>query len=500
MNVPRSLQSIRFRLSLAFSTVVFSVGSFLIAGIYLYQVNQLSEPVLQSQPIILTDPSTGLPYESSIKLVFPEEVQRYVVEELEQSAYRRALHELRSATLGSMVVLFLASFGTGWLFAGWTLKPMERISGVARHITATDLNRRISMRGPDDELKALADTFDAMLDRLQESFEDQRRFAHEASHELRNPLAVARTNLELALTGGDEDEVRQAATIAFGATERMSALIEDLLEQARQGVPELHHGPANLSQIVEELATEFGAPAEQRRLKIVVDAASTRIASTSAAPPSDASAGVVLPQGAFVDSASHDSAFCEDASPDRGSTDGSGGAAAASGSVIVQGDAPALRRAVANLLSNAVRLAPERSTITIGVEASATEARISVADEGPGIAAEERHLVFDRFWRGSDPGSGSGLGLSIVRRIAERHGGSVSLWPNPVGGDEPPVEPKPVSIDVGSAVVPTGPAVLNQFGSTFTLHLPMQTRLQPSQRLREKTSLATQEPESRAID
>ncbi len=375
LTVPRPLQSIRFRLSLAFSIVVFSVGSFLIAGIYLYQVNSLADPVLQGQPVVMVDPETGELVETSIKVVFPEEAQQFAVEQIEQQSYRRALSQLRSATLASMAVLFLVSFGVGWLFAGWMLKPMERISAVVRDITANDLNRRISMRGPEDELKALADTFDAMLDRLQGAFEDQRRFAHEASHELRNPLAVARTNLELALDGGSEAEVHRAATIAFGATERMSALIEDLLEQARQGVPELHHGPADLTRLVHELADEFRAAAEQRGLKIVVD--------------------TVQQDGDQP--------------------------------VVIRGDGPALRRAVANLLSNAVRLAPEGSTIGLGVKATKTEAIITVSDEGPGIASEDQARVFERFWRGDDRGGGSGLGLSIVRRVVERHGGIVTL-------------------------------------------------------------------------
>ena len=407
MSIPRALQSIRFRLSLAFSIVVFSVGSFLIAGIYFYQVSSLAEPVLQSQPVVMADPETGELVETSIKVVFPEAAQQFAVEQIEQQSYRRALSQLRSATLASMGVLFLVSFGVGWLFAGWMLKPMERISGVARDITANDLNRRISMRGPDDELKALADTFDAMLDRLQGAFEDQRRFAHEASHELRNPLAVARTNLELALTGDDEEEIRRAATIAFGATERMSALIEDLLEQARQGVPELHHGPADLSKLIQESAEEFRAAAEQRDLRILIG-------------------------------------------EEGGSDSGSG---SESEPVVIRGDGPALRRAVDNLISNAVRLAPEGSAIKLSVQATPTEAIMTVTDEGPGIAPEDRPLVFDRFWRGKDSNAGSGLGLSIVRRVIERHGGTVSLESTCSGENR---------------------------GSVFTLRLPMTMTMQPT--------------------
>lgn len=432
--VPRALQSIRFRLSLAFSIVVFSVGSFLIAGIYLYQVNQLAEPVLQTQPIVIMDPTSGQPVESTINLVFPEEAQRFVVEQIEQEAYRRALHELRSATLASMFVLFLASFGAGWLFAGWTLKPMERISGVAQYITANDLNRRISMHGPDDELKALADTFDQMLDRLQAAFEDQRRFAHEASHELRNPLAVARTNLELSLGGTSEEEVRAGATVALGATERMSTLIEELLEQARSGVPELHHGPADLTRLLGDTADEFAAAAEQRGISVRTE-------------------------------------FGETSAP-----------------VVIRGDGPALRRAVANLVSNAVRLAPSNSTITLAVHEEATEAVITVADEGPGIPAAQLHQVFDRFWRGNDAGAGSGLGLSIVRGVVQRHGGTVSVQSVCAEQSVDGAASANVSTHADRSATMTTPDALNpeqpvkigrlgtdQVGSVFTLRLPLVT-------------------------
>lgn len=377
MAIPKPLQSIRFRLSLAFSIVVFSVGSFLTAGIYIYQVNQLAEPVLQGEPIFVTNPDTGLPEETSLQLVFPEVAQQFVIQQVEQQAYRRALNELRVATLASMGVLFAISFLAGWVFAGWTLKPMERIGEVVRDITANDLTRRISMSGPDDELKALADTFDSTLDRLQGAFEDQRRFAHEASHELRNPLAVARTNLELALGGGDKGEVVEAANVALRATERMSTLIEELLEQARQGVPELHHGLVDLSKMVTELAGEFQAAAEQRGLTIEVSSGNQTAKELE--------------------------------------------------QVTLRGDGPALRRAVANLLSNAVRLAPVGSVINLDLRVDSAQAVLSVTDQGPGIAAEDQARVFERFWRGTDPGAGSGLGLSIVRRVAERHGGSISL-------------------------------------------------------------------------
>ena len=99
-------------------------------------------------------------------------------------------------------------------------------------------------------------------------------------------------------------------------------------------------------------------------------------------------------------------------------------------SITVRGDALALRRAANNLLANAIRLAPEHSTISVAVEPRNGKASLSVTDEGPGLSAEERIVVFDRFWQGSgQEGRGAGLGLAIVKRIAERHGGSAEVHP-----------------------------------------------------------------------
>jgi signal transduction histidine kinase len=374
----RRFQSIRFRLSLGLALAVFAIGSFLVGGIYLWQVRQLNEPVLTTRPLVIEDKATGQVFETDVELVFREEIQRAAVEKLEQDAYRVALNQLRRASFAGLGVLFVASFGSGWWLSGWALKPVDRMNSVARDISANDLSRRISLRGPADELKGLADTFDDMLDRLEDSFDEQRRFVHEASHELRNPLAVARTNLELALLDEEPAEVRRAAQIAHRATERMTLLVEDLLEQARRGIPELARTDVDLSQMVADKVVEFRAAASERHLSLVADL---------------------------------------------------GG-----GEVATIGDGPALNRAVANLMANAVRLAPEGSTIRVSTAWTSDGVSLSVSDEGPGIDSAHLDAVFDRFWRGQDPGAGSGLGLSIVRRIAERHGGTATVTSEPGRG------------------------------------------------------------------
>lgn len=385
--MPRLFETIRFRLSLTIALVVFAVGSILIGGTYVWQVNRLDQPVLSGFDLVVEDPETGELMETDFRLFRREDLNRLALEQIEVAAEREALEELRKASFVALAVLFFSSFGAGYLLSGWALGPVGRISRVARDISVTDLSRRIQMQGPEDELKGMADTFDGMLDRLQAAFEDQRRFVHEASHELRNPLAVAQTNLELALQSGDEEELISAAEIALRSTNRMGALVEGLLEQARTGVPELHSERVDLGMLVVEIADEFSAVAARRHLRIEAATVAT-----------------------------------ED--------------------LVIHGDGPAIRRAISNLVVNAVRLAPERSTIALRAHRDGGCIDVDVIDEGPGIDPALHDAVFQRFWRGSDVGAGSGLGLSIVRQVAERHGGSAT-----------------VRSDLGS-------------GSTFTLRLP----------------------------
>lgn len=385
--MPKVFETIRFRLSLTIALVVFAVGAVLIGGSYLWQVNRLEQPKLNSLQVVVEDPQTGELIETDLRLFTREDLNQLAVSQIEVAAERQALEELRRASFVALAVLFVTSFGAGYLLSGWALGPVGRITRVARDISATDLSRRIEMQGADDELKQMADTFDGMLDRLQGSFEDQRRFVHEASHELRNPIAVAQTNLELALQTEDKAELADAARIALRSTQRMGVLVEGLLEQARSGVPELHLERIDLGLLVGEIASDFTAVAANRDIALTAATVAT-----------------------------------EDLS--------------------ILGDGPAIRRAISNLVSNAVRLAPESSVIALGARRHHDCVDVTVADAGPGIDASQHDAIFQRFWRGQDVGAGSGLGLSIVRRIIERHGGSAT-----------------VQSAIGS-------------GSTFTLRLP----------------------------
>ena len=362
--------SIRLRLALIYSLVLCLLAALAVGAIYLALAH-----AVDSSPI----------YSRSVPVATPDGivVQRETFKTVERVVNEATLEKLRNYSLSAVLILFVASVGVGWAVAGYVLRPIGRITGVAREISATDLSRRIDLAGPDDELHQLADTFDQMLGRLDAAFDGQRQFIQEASHELRNPLAVIRTNLEVTLSDPEAtaDDFRHTAEVVERSSERMTRLVDDLLLYARNETPALERQPLDAATLVHEAAEEFRASAEARHLRIE---------------------------------------------------------SAASDGLLVTGDRHALRQALANLLANAVRLAPEGSAVTVRAGREGGWVWLAVDDQGPGIDAEDQDFVFQRFWRGTADGNAgerrSGLGLTIVRQIAEAHGGEVKLVSTPGAG------------------------------------------------------------------
>lgn len=359
--LPAWMGSIRFRLTAVWSILVFGLAALVVGGIYLGLQYSLS-----NQKISATAFQVG-----GITFVQPDQAQL-----VQRSVNERALDALRVYSFWALLALFFTSLVVGWFVSGRMLRPLGEISNTVREIQASDLNQRINLGGPNDELRQLADTFDDMLGRMDEAFEGQRQFIHEASHELRNPLAVIRTNLEVTLSDPDAtaDDLRHTAEVVERSSERMARLVDDLLVYARKGTLSLERDPVDISQLITDTAEEFAAPA--------------------------AAAGVHLvhlsPSGVWA-----------------------------------IGDRLALRQALGNLLANAIRYSPEGTTVRLRGGIEGQWVWMAVEDQGPGIRLEDQDRVFQRFWRG-DPREGreqgrSGLGLTIVRQIAEAHGGEVKL-------------------------------------------------------------------------
>ena len=366
--------SIRFRLMVLYSVLLFGLATVVVGGIYAGLARSLEDQDVsrtEAAAVLFRD-AAGRDMIRTLEFEVQDPLAVF-----EREVNEQALDQLRTYAFGALGLLFIGSLGVGWFVAGLVLRPVGRITSVAREISGTDLSRRIELEGPDDELKQLADTFDDMLTRLDEAFENQRDFIHEASHELRNPLAVIRTNLDVVLSDpkAEAEELRLAGEVVGRSAERMTTLVDDLLVYARQGTRAIREEEFDLAQLVSHLADEFAAPADAAGLAL-----------TKQLPAE------VLP---------------------------------------VCGDAPAVRRAVANLIANAVRLAPDGTNVTVAADRFDAWNFVSVADDGPGIAPENHVRVFQRFWRGDREEARqqgrSGLGLTIVRQIVEAHGGRVDL-------------------------------------------------------------------------
>lgn len=366
MKRPDVIRSIRFRLTVVYSALLFALAALTLAVIYV-AVARATSP----QPIT---ERTAKVYDDNRQYLGTMTVAE--VSQIEAAVNYNTLQSLRTYSLIAVGGLFVASLGIGWVLSGRVLRPVGAITRTARDIQATDLTRRIRLHGPHDELRDLADTLDSMLDRLDQAFRAQRQLIDDASHELRSPLAIIRTHLDATLTVPDatDDERRRAVTTVDRATTRMSRLVEDLLATARRDAATLTDTELDLTTVAHEAGEETFLPERPLHLRYQTT---------------------------------------------RG--------------LRMIGDNDALRRAVGNLLSNAVRLAPSNSTITIATGRTGSWLWLAVADQGPGITADDLPRVFDRFWRGPH-GNGTprerrtGLGLAIARQIVESHGGHITAF------------------------------------------------------------------------
>ncbi|RKS10529.1 signal transduction histidine kinase [Nocardiopsis sp. Huas11] len=282
---------------------------------------------------------------------------------------------------GTVVALGPGAALAAWWWAGRAVRPIERVRAVAEEIEAGGLGRRIGLREGPTEIVALAASFDAMLGRLEASAETQRRLIEETSHELRTPLSVLAANAEVLLARPDPDlEVYRRGLERSGrAAERMRSTIDELLLEARGRARTLDRAPVDLMALVRSVRDETAPLAAARGTELRVTG------------PAEAVCPV---------------------------------------------DGVSVRRAVANLVDNALRYGADGSTVLVEVECSASEAAVSVTDHGPGIPEHEQERVFQRFRRGPGRGDdgGSGLGLAIARQTAAAHGGGLGLTsPGPTG-------------------------------------------------------------------
>jgi signal transduction histidine kinase len=299
-----------------------------------------------------------------------------------ERAERSATNVVRILLAISGVAL-LMTCAVGWAVAGSILAPVRLVRTIAAQLTEQDLTRRIPIRGRDD-ISALAETFNAMLDRLERAFAAQRRFVDDAGHELRTPITIVRGHLELMSQGEGPDstaERRETVRLVTDELDRMSRIVEDLLLLAKAERPDfVQPAPVQLAELTADVFVKARALGDRRW---------------------------ELPEVAE----------CE-----------------------AELDAQRITQAMVQLAQNAVEHTRPGQRVTIGSRLTAGRVELYVADSGPGVRAEEAGVIFERFRRGAarrgarGGGSGAGLGLSIVKAIAEGHHGRVDLRPTPGGG------------------------------------------------------------------
>jgi signal transduction histidine kinase len=372
--LPRALRTIRVRLALTTSLWLFAIAAVLLAGVYVALSHAVDAGPLDAVTVKKFDrkPDGTLVYRAG------ESFQVADIESVQRAVNQSTLDTLRDYSLIALAVMFLISLLVGWLVAGRLLRPIGEITRTATRLRATDLSQRINAGGPPDELRALADTLDDMLERLDTAFQAERALVEDVSHELRNPVAVVQANVEAVLANDDATPAERAHALAVisRATSRMSRLLEDLLATARRRSGSFADQRVDVHGFVNDVVDEHRLLAQERPVGV---------ATRSSPGP------------------------------------------------VVYADPESLGRALSNLLSNAIRLAPAGSVVTVGCGSRDGWAWVGVQDEGPGIADGDQQRVFERFRRGpnGDNGSarrGSGLGLAIARQIVESHEGRLSLF------------------------------------------------------------------------
>jgi signal transduction histidine kinase len=362
--VPAWARSLRFRLALRWSLVLSLIATLVVVGLNVALARAVGDPPDATTYRAVEKVFTGSGYRTV------REFELGVVEEIEAVTTARTLDTLRVYSGIALGGLFLTSLLVGWLLAGRALRPVHQMTQEATRVNARDLSRRMSVQG-DDEIGSLGRSIDEMLDRLDESFAQQRQFIDDASHELRTPLAVIRTNVDAVLDRSDVDVADRRTAIAAmrRAVGRMTTLVDDLLASARASAPE---------ELLDVLALDELARDEVAEHAEIADA--------------------------------HDVEVSVRSEP-----------------VQVRGHGLALRRAVDNLLANAIRHSDAGARVTVDVGAAPGGwAFLAVTDTGPGLSGTDAAQVFQRFWRADGQSSHdghSGLGLAIVRQVAESHGG-----------------------------------------------------------------------------
>jgi signal transduction histidine kinase len=370
--------TIRVRLTFLYAGAFFLASGAVVALMYLYFGHSLNHQL-----------SSRLASAEQLRTHAAHDVPPGVFDQLRtqyQQDHDKTMRAVLVASLVSLGVIGVAAGGVGWLLAGRALRPLQDITATARRVADGNLQERIALHGPDDEIKNLADTFDAMLERLDRAFDSQRRFVANASHELRTPLTINRALIEVTLDDPHASPaLRQLGTNLLAVNQRHERLIDGLLTLASSEEHLTTHDRVDLAEIARRTATELRAMAWEAGLEI-----RTALATSP-----------------------------------------------------VSGDPVLLERLVHNLIDNAIRYnLAEHGWVAVTTSLHDGSAQLAVENPGPEVAPHEIPGLFEPFRRLTaserhatrNDTQGAGLGLSIVRSVSRAHGGDVHATPRPDGG------------------------------------------------------------------
>lgn len=392
--LPAAAPSVRLRLTLTYCGTFALIGTALLALAYVLIRQSLRHQFADKLHSSMRTGRVSVPYPARLPAYRGTRWSRWmpvgpvtdnrtdpvvVAREFADRLYNALLAQTALYLIAALVAVILLALAVGWWVAGRALRPVHQMTETARRVSWHNMRERIALRGPRDEMKELADTFDALLDRLESAFISQRRFIANAAHELRTPLTIQRAAIQIGLGDGEVSptELAEVRAELLDANRRSERLIDGLLALARSDRGLQSREPVAVRKVVAEVVDRFTAEAEARGVKIDV----------SGRP------------------------------------------------LTVLGDEVLVEQLVTNLVQNAIRHNEQGGLVEVSTDRTCG---VLVRNTGPIVPPAELGGLFEPFRRlGQDRlyhREGAGLGLSIVASIVQAHGGRILASANPSGG------------------------------------------------------------------